>query len=235
MLSTVAAAIGSRILVTALTLPQPQQWIRVGGVLGATAAVALPLGFSSGFLEVSPVRQSRTVLQGAAVAFLVPGVSEEVSTNLKFKALVSAGEIVLEAAHSKHTVGGRGGGVQQSACSISCHLKTCALHTSSKSALSGAVLHEVAGQRSALRRKLGLMAFHMADLHSRAAAAFLSHAQNLLLKWNFPFGQECLLMSTILKIACLCGHSRFAAATHTTQYMQSKTQWYSCAPDATDQ
>ena len=101
MLSNVAAAVGSRILVAALTLPQPQQWIRVGGVLGATAAVALPLGFSSGFLEVSPVRQTRTVLQGAAVAFAIPGVSEEVSTNLHSKALVSAEEIVLKA-KSKH-------------------------------------------------------------------------------------------------------------------------------------
>ena len=79
MLQGLASTLSSRLTSAALTFPATRQWVQVGYVLGTTAAIALPVGFASRFLEVSPVRDVGTVVRGAAIAFLVPGISEEVS------------------------------------------------------------------------------------------------------------------------------------------------------------
>ena len=82
MLQGLASTLSLRLSHAALTFPTTRQWIQVGCLLGSTAAVALPLGFGSRFLELSPVRDVGTVVKGAAVAFLMPGISEEVGATL---------------------------------------------------------------------------------------------------------------------------------------------------------
>ena len=82
MLQGLASTLSLRLSHAVLTFPSTRQWVQVGYLLGSTAAVALPLGFGSRFLELSPVRDVGTVLKGAAVAFLMPGISEEVRATL---------------------------------------------------------------------------------------------------------------------------------------------------------
>ena len=80
MLQTVASVLTSRLSAAVFTIPGARHWVQVGYVLAGTAAVALPLGFASGFLKVRPVGDLRTVVKGSAIALLVPGFSEEVSS-----------------------------------------------------------------------------------------------------------------------------------------------------------
>jgi predicted Abi (CAAX) family protease len=68
-----------RILVAAVTIPRPQDWLIGLGILLVYAAISLPLGFSTGFLERSPFRGKKTdLLLGIGIAFISPAIIEEI-------------------------------------------------------------------------------------------------------------------------------------------------------------
>ncbi|WP_013322764.1 CPBP family glutamic-type intramembrane protease [Gloeothece verrucosa] len=74
-----------RILVAAVTIPRPQDWLIGLGILLLYAAIALPLGFSKGFLQWSPFQGSKSsLLLKIAITFVSPAVIEEILFRVVF-------------------------------------------------------------------------------------------------------------------------------------------------------
>lgn len=68
-----------RIIIASVTIPLPQDWLIGLGILLGYSAIALPLGFSKGFLRWSPYTGSKkSFLLGLAIAFVSPGIIEEI-------------------------------------------------------------------------------------------------------------------------------------------------------------
>ena len=67
-----------RVLISVISLPEGQDWLIGGGILFVYAALALPIGFFSGFLHWHPqTERGRRLLMGSIIAFFSPALLEE--------------------------------------------------------------------------------------------------------------------------------------------------------------
>lgn len=67
-----------RVITAGLTIPTLQDWLIAVGLVGLYTLVALPLGFRSQFIQVSPPKSGRTIFTVCLVSFFTPGLLEEV-------------------------------------------------------------------------------------------------------------------------------------------------------------
>ncbi len=72
------ALLAHRVIVAVSTIPDRTDWLITVLVVVAYSAIALPIGFWSGFLKVDPQTRRRTIIGVTVGCLFSPGISEEI-------------------------------------------------------------------------------------------------------------------------------------------------------------